>query len=105
MTKLKIDVLEALLASGLLLSADKLFADLVDSNNKEGLRWALAKGLKAGETLMRIAKRLAEAKAVDPIHIVPIATVAVFKLCANPIRYMVRGNRPEDFGEIEDLPF
>ena len=100
-TKLTIDALEALLASGLLPGADKLYADLIDSKNKEGLRWALAKGLKAGEAIMRIAR----AKALDPIHLVPIATIAVFKLCANPIPHFVRRNRPEDFGEISELPF
>lgn len=105
MKKLKIKALKALLASGLLPSPDKLIADLVGSKKKDGLRRALAKGLKAGEALMRVAVRMTEAKAVDPIHLVPIATVAVFKLCANPIRYMARPNRPEDFGEIEPLPF
>lgn len=104
-TKPTIDALEALLASGLLPNADKLYADLIDSKNKQGLRWALAKGLKAGKELRRVAKRVAEAKAMDPIHLVPLATIAVFKLCANPIPYLVRGNRPEDFGEIEPLPF
>lgn len=102
---LTIDALEALLASGLLPTPDKLFADLIDTKNKEGLTWALAKGLKAGKELMRVAKRFAEAKAMDPIHLVPIATIAVFKLCANPIPYFVRGNRPEDFGDIPELPF
>lgn len=122
---LAIAALEVLLSRGQLPRAVETCVELARAGNLAGLRWARFKGIPfdaerclevatskemrdwiMGET--SVSKALSAIRAsvrTDPFHLIPLAAVSVFRLCANPIPYFVRPNRPADFGEIEELPF
>lgn len=110
---LAVTVLQALLERGELPRAVETCIELARSGNLAGLQWALSQGVPwdmarclevAATQEMRdwIAQRAARR---DPMHLIPLVVHRVFRLCANPIPYFARPNRPQDFGEIEELPF
>lgn len=120
---LAVVALEALMSSGKLPRVVETCIELARAGNLAGLQWARFKGIPfdaarclevatsqamrdwiKNETLVAASMHAARAR-LDPINLIPLAAVSMFRLCANPIPHFVRPNRPSDFGEIPELPF
>lgn len=115
---LAVAALEALLSSGKLPRVAEICIELARAGNLAGLQWARFKGIPFdAERCLEVAPtqemrdwiRSPDAVRVsgsmDPFHLIPLAAISMFRLCANPIPHFVRPNKPSDFGEIEELPF
>jgi hypothetical protein len=117
---LAVAVLEVMLARGELPRVVQTCIDLARAGNLAGLQWARFKGIPFdAERCLEVATDkdvrawIQGEKAVSnslnafkaSVHLIPLAAVSMFRLCANPIPHIVRPNKPSDFGEIEELPF